>query len=168
MRRPCELPSLPRFLGCRIKNNWPPLIFMRMSLQDHQTDAIEARNVELAAEHGIHMNKTPIKTRSLVFFLVPHFTMLPFSAAIETLRIANRMLGYSAYTWRLASVDGQKVYSSSGIGIEVNTSLADERRYLSGENRPNMVTPTPGSFLRAWPVRRSQRINLSRSSGGRR
>ena len=66
------------------------------------------------------MSKAPTKKRSLVFFLVPHFTMLPFSAAIETLRIANRMLGYSAYTWRLASADGEKVYSSSGIGIEVH------------------------------------------------
>ncbi|HEV7436350.1 MAG TPA: GlxA family transcriptional regulator, partial [Pseudorhizobium sp.] len=30
--------------------------------------------------------------RNLVFFLVPDFTMLPFTAAVETLRIANRML----------------------------------------------------------------------------
>ena len=42
------------------------------------------------------MTKTPAKKRSLVFFLVPNFSMLPFSAAIETLRIANRMLGYEA------------------------------------------------------------------------
>ena len=44
-----------------------------------------------------------VKMRSIVFFLVPHFTMLPFSAAIETLRIANRTLGYSAYTWRFGA-----------------------------------------------------------------
>ncbi|MDE1994217.1 MAG: GlxA family transcriptional regulator, partial [Rhizobiaceae bacterium] len=94
-----------------------------------------------------NMSKQPIKTRSLVFFLVPHFTMLPFSAAVETLRIANRMLGYPAYTWRLASTDGQKVYSSSGIGIEVNSSLADERRYLGGENRPNMVLVCSGIYV---------------------
>ncbi len=37
--------------------------------------------------------------RAIVFFLVPNFTMLPFSAAVETLRIANRMLGYEAYQW---------------------------------------------------------------------
>ena len=85
------------------------------------------------------MNKQNVKKRSLVFFLVPNFSMLPFSAAIETLRIANRMLGYEAYTWRLASTDGQQVLSSSGIGIEVNSSLADERKYLGGENRPSMV-----------------------------
>ena len=93
------------------------------------------------------MSKAPTKKRSLVFFLVPHFTMLPFSAAIETLRIANRMLGYAAYTWRLASPDGEKVYSSSGIGIEVNSSLADERRNLGGENRPNMVLVCSGIYV---------------------
>ena len=78
------------------------------------------------------MNKMLTKKRSLVFFMVPQFTMLPFSAAIDTLRIANRMLGYQAYTWRLTSVDGNKVYSSCGIDVEANSSLAEERRHLGG------------------------------------
>lgn len=69
--------------------------------------------------------KKPAIKRTIVFFLVPNFTMLPFSAAVETLRIANRMLGYEAYEWRLSSVDGQKVYSSSGIALEAKTALAD-------------------------------------------
>ncbi|MBD9372678.1 GlxA family transcriptional regulator [Rhizobium sp. ARZ01] len=90
------------------------------------------------------MTKTAAKKRSLVFFLVPNFTLLPLSAAIETLRIANRMLGYEAYNWRLSSADGQQVLSSSGIGIEVNSSLADERKYLGGENRPSMVLVCSG------------------------
>lgn len=93
------------------------------------------------------MNKTQVKKRTLVFFLVPHFTMLPFAAAVETLRIANRMLGYPAYDWRLTSVDGQKVYSSSGIGLEVNTSLAEERRSLGGEHRPSMVLICSGIYV---------------------
>src|SRR6218665_2359512 len=92
-------------------------------------------------------SKPQVKKRTIVFFLVPHFTMLPFRAAIEALRIANRMLGYSAYSWRLCSADGEKVYSSSGIGIEVNSSLADERRHLSGENRPNMVLVCSGIYV---------------------
>ena len=90
------------------------------------------------------MNKMLTKKHSLVFFMVPQFTMLPFSAAIDTLRIANRMLGYQAYTWRLTSVDGNKVYSSCGIGIEANSSLAEERRHLGGENRPSMVLVCSG------------------------
>ncbi|MBB4007899.1 GlxA family transcriptional regulator [Allorhizobium taibaishanense] len=93
------------------------------------------------------MSKLPIKKRNIVFFLVPNFTLLPFAGAIETLRIANRMLGYDAYEWRLCSVDGAKVSSSSGISIEVDSSLADERRFLSGESRPNMAIVCSGVFV---------------------
>jgi transcriptional regulator GlxA family with amidase domain len=90
------------------------------------------------------MNKMQLKKRSVVFFMVPQFTMLPFAAAVDTLRIANRMLGYPAYTWRLSSVDGEKVYSSCGIGVEANSSLAEERRHLGGENRPGMLLVCSG------------------------
>lgn len=85
------------------------------------------------------MSKAQATKRCMVFFLVPEFTILPFTAAIEVLRIANRMLGYEAYKWRLASLDGEKVTSSSGIEIAVSTSLADERRMLSGADRPTMA-----------------------------
>lgn len=57
------------------------------------------------------------------------------------------MLGYAAYEWRLCSVDGNKVSSSSGISIEVDSSLADERRFLAGENRPNMAIVCSGVFV---------------------
>jgi len=90
------------------------------------------------------MSKQPSVKRTLVFFLVPNFTMLPFAAAIETLRIANRMLGYEAYNWRLCSSDGEKVHSSAGIALEVNSSVTDERRNLGGEDRPNMVLVCSG------------------------
>ncbi len=93
------------------------------------------------------MNKKNTIERSIIFFLVPNFTILPFSAAIETLRIANRMLGHEAYIWRLTSADGQKVYSSSGIGIECNTSLLEERKNLSGERRPSMVLVCSGIYV---------------------
>ena len=56
----------------------------------------------------------PIK-RSLVFFLVPDFTMVAFATALDPLRLANRMLGYEAYKWRLASVDGKPVRASNGV-----------------------------------------------------
>lgn len=77
--------------------------------------------------------------RSIVFFLVPDFSMIAFTMAIEPLRLANRMLGYECYRWRLASYDGKPVKASNAVSVEVNTSLPDERRNLSGENRPSMV-----------------------------
>ncbi|KQS79315.1 AraC family transcriptional regulator [Rhizobium sp. Leaf384] len=93
------------------------------------------------------VNMSLTAKRSLVFFLVPNFSLLPFAAAIETLRIANRMLGYEAYSWRLASTDGAQVVSSSGIALEVNSSVADERKNLGGESRPSMVLVCSGVFV---------------------
>ncbi|MBU1315346.1 MAG: GlxA family transcriptional regulator [Alphaproteobacteria bacterium] len=90
------------------------------------------------------ISRQPTVKRTLVFFLVPDFTMLPFAAAVETLRIANRMLGYTAYNWRLCSADGERVCSSAGIAVEVNSSVADERKNLGGESRPNMVLVCSG------------------------
>ncbi|WP_409934540.1 GlxA family transcriptional regulator [Mesorhizobium amorphae] len=82
--------------------------------------------------------KHPIK-RSLVFFLVPDFTMVAFATALEPLRIANRMLGYEAYRWRLASADGKPVPASNGVLCAVNTSLDEERRKMAGPDRPSMA-----------------------------
>ena len=53
--------------------------------------------------------------RSIVFFLVPDFTMIAFATALEPLRSANRMLGYEAYRWRRASADGRPVRASNGV-----------------------------------------------------
>ena len=88
-------------------------------------------------------NQHPIK-RSIVFFLVPDFTMVAFATALEPLRIANRMLGYDAYRWRLASVDGQAVPASNAVLCAVNTSLEDERRKMAGPDRPSMVIVCSG------------------------
>ncbi|WP_274426793.1 GlxA family transcriptional regulator [Chelativorans sp. YIM 93263] len=85
----------------------------------------------------------PLK-RSLVFFLVPDFTMVAFATALEPLRAANRLAGYTAYEWRLASVDGQSVRSSSGVEISVQTSLAEERQKMMGQERPTMVIVCSG------------------------
>jgi transcriptional regulator GlxA family with amidase domain len=82
--------------------------------------------------------------RSIVFFLVPDFTMIAFATALDPLRSANRMLGYEAYQWRLASVDGKPVRASNGVECAVNTSLEDERRKMVGADRPSMVIVCSG------------------------
>ena len=87
--------------------------------------------------------KQPIK-RSFVFFLVPDFTMIAFATALDPLRSANRMLGYDAYRWRLTSIDGKPVRASNGVECAVDTSLEDERRKMSGADRPNMAIVCSG------------------------
>ncbi len=87
--------------------------------------------------------KQPIK-RSFVFFLVPDFTMIAFATALDPLRSANRMLGYEAYSWRLTSIDGKPVRASNGVECAVNTSLEEERRKMSGADRPSMAIVCSG------------------------
>lgn len=82
--------------------------------------------------------------KSIVFFLIPNFTMIAFATAVDPLRSANRMLGYEAYTWRLASFDGKPVTASIGVECAVNTSLDDERRKMMGHERPSMVVVCTG------------------------
>ncbi|HEY5816828.1 MAG TPA: GlxA family transcriptional regulator [Mesorhizobium sp.] len=97
----------------------------------------------------MNIAKHPIK-RSLVFYLVPDFTMVAFATALEPLRIANRMLGYEAYRWRLASLDGQSVPASNGVLCAVNTSLEDERRKMAGPDRPSMVIVCSGVNIESY------------------
>lgn len=85
-----------------------------------------------------HIEAHSVK-RTIVFYVIPDFSMIAFATAIEPLRIANRMLGYDSYRWRVASIDARPVRASNGVEVAANTSLEDERRSLTGENRPSMV-----------------------------
>jgi len=85
-----------------------------------------------------HIEAHSVK-RTIVFYVIPDFSMIAFATAIEPLRIANRMLGYDSYRWRVASIDAGPVRASNGVEVAANTSLEDERRSLTGENRPSMV-----------------------------
>src|ERR1700686_874247 len=57
------------------------------------------------------------------FLLVPQFSMMAFSAAIEPLRSANRMSERDLFEWQLVSVDGKEVMASNGICIAAHRSL---------------------------------------------
>jgi len=59
----------------------------------------------------------------MAFLLVPQFSMMGFSAAIEPLRSANRMGERPLFEWRLVSVDGEPVAASNGIPIAVQEPL---------------------------------------------
>lgn len=82
--------------------------------------------------------------RSVVFYLVPDFTMVAFATALEPLRAANRMAGFDAYSWRLASADGKPVCASNGVEVAVDGSLEEERRKMAGPERPSMVIVCSG------------------------
>lgn len=59
----------------------------------------------------------PGPTRTYAFILVPGFTLLAFSSAVEPLRIANQLSQQPLYRWRVLSETGAPVASSSGISV---------------------------------------------------
>ena len=46
------------------------------------------------------------KPRRFVFVLLDQFTLLCYSCAVESLRIANRMAGQTLYDWRVIGEGG--------------------------------------------------------------
>jgi transcriptional regulator GlxA family with amidase domain len=62
--------------------------------------------------------------RTIGFLLVPRFTMLAFTSALEPLRMANRLSGQTLYRWRLLSCDGSAVSASNGLSLTVDGALA--------------------------------------------
>ncbi|HEX3848744.1 MAG TPA: GlxA family transcriptional regulator [Steroidobacteraceae bacterium] len=67
-------------------------------------------------------------TTTIAFLLVPQFSMMSFSAALEPLRSANRVSERRLFEWRLVSVDGKQVAASNGIAIAVDRPLGDLKK----------------------------------------
>ena len=65
----------------------------------------------------------PVVTRDFAFLVLPRFTLLAFSSAVEPLRIANQLTQAPLYSYRLVSTDGAPVESSAGVRIEVDQGL---------------------------------------------
>lgn len=57
------------------------------------------------------------------FFLLPEFSNLCLSLAVEPLRASNLFSPQRAYNWHLLSLDGQPVRSSSGFTFDVDFPL---------------------------------------------
>lgn len=61
--------------------------------------------------------------QAVALVLLPEFTMMPVTSAIEPLRQANRFADKALYRWTMHSVDGQPVAASNGIVTMVNGDL---------------------------------------------
>ncbi len=78
----------------------------------------------------------PAATETILFLLIPDFSMIAFTSAIEPLRIANRLSGRRLYEWRLVSRDGAAVPASNAIAIQVDGAV------VANEPPGNGVLPT--------------------------
>lgn len=85
--------------------------------------------------------------------LVPQFSLMPFAAALEPLRVANRMHGADLYTWTTLSADGRPVAASNGAIVDVDgpvsrESSADAYVVCAGVNAYDHLNPEIAAHLR--------------------
>ena len=70
----------------------------------------------------------PPDARRFVFVLLDNFTLLCFSAALESLRIANRMAGEQLYAWKIIGEGGDVAFCSAGTGFKLDGDLDELSR----------------------------------------
>ena len=61
--------------------------------------------------------------QAIGFVLVPRFSMVAFTSAVEPLRLANRLAGRELYRWPLYSMDGAPVAASNGLELQPMAAL---------------------------------------------
>ncbi|RNF33116.1 GlxA family transcriptional regulator [Paracoccus methylarcula] len=66
------------------------------------------------------------RPRRFTFLLLDRFTMLPFAAAIEPLRLANRASGKELYQWRLVGPKGDFATCSNGTRVALDEGLEQD------------------------------------------
>ena len=64
---------------------------------------------------------------SVTFVLLPKFTMLAFSSAIEPLRMANQLTNQVLFRWEVLSEDGKPVPCSNGVPVVVDGPFASAK-----------------------------------------
>ena len=73
---------------------------------------------KFVAKGVAHVGLAPVTEPVAVsFVLLPKFTMLAFSSAIEPLRIANQLTGQILFRWQVLSEGGMPVACSNGVPV---------------------------------------------------
>jgi len=95
--------------------------------------------------------------RFFVFYLLPEFTLLAFSCAVEALRLANHVLGRPVYDWRLIADRAEGVQASCGVSMSVDSTVAVERASLQAKGKitrqPAMIIACAGLHLERYTTR---------------
>ena len=100
------------------------------------------------------MSDTHPAPKPYAFVLLPGFSTLGFSCALDALSLANHHpSGQTFYTWRLLSEDGAPVQSYNGVQVAVDTGLVDLARnetliVCAGENAGDGSTKKLLNWLR--------------------
>jgi len=78
--------------------------------------------------HATRTHPQGDQPKRFVFVLLNNFTLLCFSAALESLRIANRMAEKELYSWSIIGEGGDVAYCSAGTGFKLDGDLDEVGR----------------------------------------
>lgn len=81
---------------------------------------------------------------SISFVLVPQFTLLAFTAALEPLRAANQLAGTNLFEWQILSENGDAVIASNGVVVTPDEALSElsssQYVFVCGGVEPELTT----------------------------
>ena len=63
------------------------------------------------------------------YLMLPNFSLMAFSSAVEPLRAANALSGRELYRWTFLSADGQPAVASNGVAVMPQRSIHDTEDY---------------------------------------
>jgi len=69
--------------------------------------------------------QAPGAPKRFVFVLLRNFSLLSFSAALDCLRVANRMSGQTLYTWATTAETEEMVECSAGTRFQIDMALGE-------------------------------------------
>ena len=100
----------------------------------------------------------PPSPRHFGFLVVPGFPLVPYSSAIETLRMANRIQRQNLYTWETVTVSGEPVSASCGLEVmpeqaAKNTTSFSTLLVCAGINIREAWSPELGGWLKVLASR---------------
>lgn len=93
------------------------------------------------------------QVRRVGFLTLNEFSMIAFSNAVETLRMANYLVGEEIYQWSIITPDGLPVQASNGLSILKTTTLEnagnlDVLLVCGGVDVQNATTPAVMRLLK--------------------
>lgn len=119
---------------------------------------VPASNKSIALKDNLVKTLIPDLKVRIVFLIVPDYTLLALSCAIEALRMANRACGQTVYEWVVVSQNGEPVRASCGHYLEPVqrvTAIANPDMFFvcGGVNVSKQFNPELQSTLRQFSQR---------------
>lgn len=101
-------------------------------------------------------------------FLMPGCNLIQIASVIEPLRVANRVMGRQIYHWRLSSIDGAAVATTSGLPISVSgvfdPAMDETPLFVIASYRP-LAAATPALVQSLSQARRYRQMIAGIESG---